>query len=528
MTDKLMIFMYLRIVNVTRIKKLTISHSGPHIAATAYSGDRYMRLPLVLIMDFCYFLIMSEKQDAAGRLGTESVGKLLLKFSIPAITGMLVNALYNVVDRIFVGQGVNEIALGGLSLVLPLMTIGMAFAMLFGIGAANMISMRLGQGRKEDAENALDHCFFLLIGIAVLMMVVGLVFLDPILSLMGAADGSEALGYARDYFRIILYGMVFSMVGFGLSHCTRAQGFPTITMIGMIMGAVLNTILDPIFIFVFKWGVEGAAWATIISQCASAVFLLVFITSKKAVVKLKPRVFRPDPEIIRQIMAFGSAQFLLQFLMSAVQLLNNTSVGWYGAAALGVANGGDIALSGMNINGSILMLILMPVFGINQGAQPILGYNYGAKQFRRVLRAYLGAIGAATLICVFGFTVVQLFSVQLVRVFAPDGSDALMQFAPRAMRTMMIFMPLAGFMIVSTNFFVVTGRPKTSIFLSMLRQCIALIPCILIFGRIWGLWGIVMATPVADGFSFLLTSTLIYFEIKKLRGAGLHTENAAP
>ena len=460
---------------------------------------------------------MPEKTNAAGRLGTESIGKLLLKFSIPAITGMLVNALYNVVDRIFVGQGVNEIALGGLSLVLPLMTIAMAFAMLFGIGAANMISMRLGQGRRDDAENALDHCFFLLIGVALLMMAVGLIFLDPILSLMGAAENSEAIGYARDYIRIILYGSVFFMVSFGLSHCTRAQGFPTVTMIGMILGAVLNTILDPIFIFIFKWGVKGAAWATIISQFVSAVYILSFIMGKKAVVRLNPRVFKPDPAIIIQIMAFGSAQFLLQFIMSAVQLLINTSVGWYGAVALGVANGGDIALSGMNINGSILMLILMPVFGINQGAQPILGYNYGAKKFGRVLRAYLGAISAATLICVFGFGVVQLFAVQLVRVFAPDGSSALMQFAPRAMRIMMLLLPLAGFQIVSTNLFVVTGRPKISIFLSMLRQCIALIPCILIFGKFWGLWGVVAATPVADGFSFLLTGALIFFELKKLR-----------
>ena len=459
----------------------------------------------------------SPPPNAANRLGTERIGKLLLQFSIPAITGMLVNALYNVVDRIFVGQGVNEIALGGLSLVLPLMTIGMAFAMLFGIGAANMISMRLGQGRRQEAENALNHCFFLLIIISLVMTNIGLWFMDPILSLMGAAEDSEALKYAEDYFRIILYGMVFFMVSFGLSHCTRAQGFPNVTMIGMILGAVLNTILDPIFIFAFHWGVKGAAWATIISQLFSAVYILSFIMSKKAVVRLRPRFFKPEPDVIWQIMAFGSAQFLLQFLMSAVQLLNNISVGWYGTAALGVANGGDVALSGMNINGSILMLILMPVFGINQGAQPILGFNYGAKLFRRVLRAYLGAIAAATLICVFGFAVVQIFAVQLVRVFAPDGSSALMQFAPRAMRIMMLLLPLAGFQVVSTNLFVVTGRPKISIFLSMLRQCIALIPCILIFGKFWGLWGVVAAAPVADGFSFLLTGILIFFELRKLR-----------
>ncbi|MCL2806490.1 MAG: MATE family efflux transporter [Treponema sp.] len=464
-----------------------------------------------------------ENAAAAGpnRLGTESIGRLLLKFSIPAITGMLVNALYNVVDRIFVGQAVNEIALGGISLVLPLMTVGMAFAMLFGIGAANMISMRLGQNKKHEAENALNHCFFLLIGAGLIITIAGLCFLDPILSLMGAPKDSEALGYAREYFRITLYGCVFFMVSFGLSHCTRAQGFPAVTMIAMILGAVLNIILDAIFILWFKWGVEGAAWATVIAQAASTVYILRFILSKKAVVRLNFRILKPNLSIILQIMAFGSAQSMLQFLMSAVQLLYNKSMGWYGEAALGVANGGDVALSGMNIIGAILMLILMPVFGINQGAQPILGYNYGAKQFNRVLRAYLGAIAAATSICTLGFIIVQLFPVQLVSIFAPNGSDAIMEFAPRAMRIMMLLLPVAGFQVVSTNLFVVTGRPKTSIFLSMLRQCIALIPCILIFGKVWGLWGVVTATPVADGFSFLVTGVLIFFELRKLRRQSL-------
>ena len=455
--------------------------------------------------------------NAASRLGVEPVGKLLVKFSLPAITGMLVNALYNVVDRVFVGRYVNEIALGGISLVLPLMTIGMAFAMLFGIGAANMISMRLGQGRKKEAENALNHCFFMLLGASALIGAIGLIFLDPILSLMGAAKGSEALGYAREYLRVTLYGFVFFMISFGLSHCTRAQGFPNVTMIGMLLGAVLNIIFDALFIVVFQWGVEGAAWATIAAQSIVTVYILFFAISKKAVVRLNPRAFRLKPAVIAQIMAFGSAQFLLQFLMSAVQLLNNTSMGWYGAAALGVENGGDIALSGMNILGAITMLILMPVFGINQGAQPILGFNYGAKKFDRVLRAYLGAVAAATAICFTGFIVGQVFSVQLVSLFAPDASPALMEFAPKAMRIMLLMVPLGGFQIVSSNLFVVTGRPKISIFLSMLRQCIALMPCIFIFGRIWGLWGVITAAPVADGFSFLLTGTLIIFELKKLR-----------
>jgi len=461
------------------------------------------------------------KLNAAEKLGVEPVGKLLLRYSIPAITGMVVNALYNFVDRIFVGNAVSEIALGGISLVLPLMTIGMAFAMLFGIGAANMISMRLGQGRKQEAENAFNHCFVLLITISVIIMILGLVFLDQIISLMGAAEGSEALVYAKEYFRITLYGIVLFMLSFGLSHCTRAQGFPNITMIGMLLGAVLNIIFDALFIIVFQWGVGGAAWATIVSQFIVTIYILFFAVSKKAVVRLDLRVFKPEPSMIMQIMAFGSAQFLLQFLMSVVQLLNNMSMGWYGAQTLGVANGGDIALTGMNIQGAILMMILMPVFGINQGVQPILGYNYGAKKFDRVLRAYISAVIAATSICVFGFIIVNIFPMQLIRMFASAGSEALMYFAPRAMRIMMLILPLAGFQIVSTNFFVVTGRPKTSIFLSMLRQCIALIPCILIFGKVWGLWGVIAATPVADGFSFLLTGTLILFELKKLRAKSL-------
>jgi Na+-driven multidrug efflux pump len=192
-------------------------------------------------------------------------------------------------------------------------------------------------------------------------------------------------------------------------------------------------------------------------------------------------------------------------------------MGWNGAEGLGVSNGGDIALSGLNSAGSIMMLILMTIFGINQGAQPILGYNYGAKKFNRVLKAYLGAVVAATCICVVGFAIVQIFPHFLVSIFAPEGSAALLSFTPLAIRIQMLMLPLSGFQIVSINVFVVTGRPRTSIFLSMLRQCIALIPCMLIFGRIWGLYGVVASAPVADGFSTILTGILISFELKKLR-----------
>jgi Na+-driven multidrug efflux pump len=203
--------------------------------------------------------------------------------------------------------------------------------------------------------------------------------------------------------------------------------------------------------------------------------------------------------------------------MSAVQLLYNTSMGWYGAEALGVSNGGDVALSGMNIVNSIVMLIFMPVFGINQGAQPILGYNYGAKKYDRVFKTYLRAISSATAVCIAGFILAQSIPLPLIKLFAPDGSPALLSFAPYAIRVGLLIMPLNGFQIVSAYFFVVTGRPKVSILLTTLRQFIALIPCLLIFGKIWGLWGVVAAAPVADGFSFLITSVVIFFELRKLR-----------
>jgi putative MATE family efflux protein len=356
------------------------------------------------------------------------------------------------------------------------------------------------------------------LALGIVVLGIGLIFLDPIISILGAQEGSEALGYARSYFRIILYGQVFFMLGFGFSHCTRAQGFPMISMIGMFIGAGTNILLDPLFIFAFNWGVEGAAWATIISQFASAVWMLSFNLNKRTVIRLRLKTFRLSPGIIGQIMAFGSAQFFLQLVMSGVQFLYNASMSWYGAEALGVANGGDIALSGMNIIMSIAMLILMPVFGINQGVQPILGYNYGAKQFSRVLGAYLRATLAATAICTAGFLIVQLFPHELVRLFAPEGSSALLSFSPWAMRIVMLFLPVNGFQIVSANVFVATGRPKISILLSMLRQFIVLIPCMLIFGKFWGLHGVIAAAPVADGCSFLLTGAMIFLELKKLRG----------
>jgi len=487
--------------------------------------------------------------DAAGRLGVEPVGRLLLKFSIPAVAGMVLSALYNVVDRIFVGNGVDEFALGGLSLILPLQTFVMAFAMLFGIGAANLISIRLGESRRKEAETVLNCCFYLLAGISLVITAAGFIFIDEILGSLGAQEGSKAIEYAAVYYKIILIGLPVFITGFGMTHCTRAQGFPGISMAGMVIGAGTNMILDPVFIFALHLGVEGAAYATIISQFLSTAWILYFNFTGKAVIRLhlidfwKERKDRKEecavsanplhpsaisipasanslpavnslPAITRTIMAFGAAQFFLQFAMSGVQLLLNNSMGWYGAASLGVANGGDIAITGMNIIGTFNMFILMPVFGINQGAQPVLGFNWGAKKFNRVRRAYLLAVFAATVICTAGFLVTELLPGHVVRLFARGASKELADWAVWSMRVACIVLPLVGFQIVSANMFVVTGRPKASIFLSMTRQIIVLIPAILILGRLFGVKGVVTALPIADGAAVAITSVMIFFELR--------------
>jgi len=290
-------------------------------------------------------------------------------------------------------------------------------------------------------------------------------------------------------------------------------------MIALLIGAVLNIILDALFILVFNWGVEGAAWATVIAQGASMVWILKFSVGKKATVRLNFKTFKPSLTIALQIMSFGSAHFLFQLTASGVQLLYNMSMVWYGAAALGVANGGDIALSGMNVVIAIHMLIFMPIFGINQGAQPLLGYNYGAKKFDRVLRTYTRSIVAGTAVCIAGFAVIMLFPSQLVRVFMSGNDPVLMYFASRALRLMSLLLPTVAFTIISTTFFVVTGRPKITIFLSMLRQCLILVPFMFIFGRVWGLWGVAVAAPVADALAFFITGTMMIFELRKLKNA---------
>lgn len=442
--------------------------------------------------------------DHTKQLGEEKVLKLLLKFSIPAITGMLVNALYNVVDRIFVGNGVGSIGIEGITIAFPVMIFIMACGMLIGIGANSLISIRLGQDKKEEAELIMGNAMVLLIGISLIITVAGLIFIEPLLNAFGAS--AAVLPYAMSYMQIILWGTVFQSVGFGMNNFIRAEGHPGIAMFTMLIGALLNTVLDPLFIFVFHWGIRGAALATIISQAVSAIWVLYHFLGGKSILKVHLKNLRLDFGTVKIIILLGSAPFAMQMAASLLNVVMNRTLLYYG---------GDIAISGMGVVNSVAVLFLMPIFGINQGVQPIIGYNYGAKKYDRVKEALkLGIFGATTIVLA-GFIVTQLFSQEIVALFNHKDAE-LIAFGARAIKIFLIFLPIIGFQIVSANYFQAVGKAKQAAFLSLSRQVVILIPAILILPKFFGLDGALMAGPVSDLVSSILTGIFITVELKHL------------
>ena len=447
--------------------------------------------------------------DRSKQLGEENIGKLLMKFSIPAIVGMLVNALYNVVDRIFIGQ-VDTLALSGVTITFPISIIIMAFGMLVGIGAAALISIRLGQQKKEEAEHILGNAFALIIIISLIVTTLGLIFLEPMLLKFGAS--ADTMPYAKQYITIILIGTVFQSVGFGLNNIIRAEGNPRIAMFTMLIGGILNTIMDPIFIFVFHMGTRGAAIATVISQIVNTVWVLYYFLGGKSVLKILYKNLRLDTKVVKSIFAIGMSPFSMQIAASIVTIISNKSL---------VKYGGDVSLGAMGAIMSIAMLVLMPIFGINQGCQPIIGYNYGAKRYDRVKHALKLAIIAATTITTTGFIIIQLFSEQLISIFSND--PALIEVGARGIKIYLFMLPVIGFQIVSSNYFQAVGKAKISIFLGLSRQVILLIPLLFILPRFFELNGVWASAPTSDIISSILTAVFLFVEIRHLNR--LHGED---
>lgn len=438
-------------------------------------------------------------------LENESIGKLLLKFSIPAIIGMLVNALYSIVDRIFVGRGVGSLALSGVAVTFPITNVIMAVGMLVGIGSAAIISIRLGQKNKEQAEKILGNAFTLVVLLSILVTVFGLIFLDPILKVLGAS--SETFSYAKQFATIMLLGVVLQNVGFGLNNLIRAEGNPKTAMMTMLIGAGLNFVLNPIFIFVLKLGVTGSALATIFSQATCSIWILMYFTKGKSLLKLKKENMKLDTSLIKEIISIGMSPFAMQIAASLVTIMFNTNLARYG---------GDVAIGAFSLISSIAMLILMPVFGINQGSQPIIGYNYGAKNIARVKKALLYACIAATSISTIGFIIVELFPVQIIQVF--NTSDAsLVEIGSSGLRIFLMMLSLVGIQAVCTNYFQAIGKAKNSMFLALLRQVVLLIPLIILLPHFFKLNGVWMAGPVSDFISFLITLVFVYVDMKNLK-----------
>ena len=448
------------------------------------------------------------------KLATKGIPRLVLTYSIPTIIGMLVNALYVVVDRFFIGQipDIGPDALAGIGLAAPITNITFSFSLMLGVGAAASISIALGNRNREKAERILGNTLALNVLFAIILTIVVSIFLEDPLIAVGATYAT--LPFALAYTRIMIFGLILSFMSFAMNHPIRASGNPKRFASAQMLGAVLNTILSPLFIFTFSMGIEGAAYATILSQGITAVWVMSFYLGKRfggSTIKIRLKNLMPDPKIILTICAIGIAPFFMQVLASTVIIVANNMLLHYGYIEFG---NGDMALGAFTVISSVAMIFIMPVFGINQGTQPIIGFNYGAGNIARVKQAYRYAVMYALVLTVLGVIIVLALAPQLMLAF---GGDPLMtEIGSVGMRIMLFTMPIAGFQGNTAGFFMAIGRAKVSLMLSVLRQGLILIPLYFILPLLFGFIGIWYATPIADIISAGITFVMIFKEFKKL------------
>lgn len=437
-------------------------------------------------------------------LEERSIGRLMWKYFWPAFVGVFVNALYNIVDRIFIGQGVGAIALSGLSVVFPIMILIAAFGMLIGIGAGVRISISLGKKDLTQAEKVLGNSFILMILVAVLVTIIGFVLKTPLLESFGA--GKETIGYAQEYLNIILLGSIFQVIGFSMNNIIRSEGNPRIAMYSMLISAGTNVILDPIFIFGLDMGVRGAAIATVISQFVLTIWVMAHFLSSRSVLRLRLKNLKLEPGIIWNIITIGMSPFAMQIASSMVQATYNTQL---------VKHGSDVAIGAMGIINSVSIMIVMSIIAINMASQPIIGYNYGAKRFDRVRRTWDLGMVAATVIAVTAFILVELFPGTIIRLFNDDNQE-LYTIGVTGIRIFVAMIPLVGWQIISSNYYQSIGKANISLFLTLLRQVIVLLPLLAIFPTLWGITGIWIASPVSDLIASCIVFLFFRSERKKL------------
>lgn len=438
-------------------------------------------------------------------LGTEKTSTLLRQFSVPAIIGMMVSALYNVVDRIYIGNApdIGSGGLAGITIGFPIMILQLAVALLFGIGGATLFSIRLGEKKHEEADRVLGNTFIMLILSGIFFSIIGITFHAPLLRLFGASE--EVLPYSMAYMEIIFFGSIFQMTSTGMNHLMRANGKPKLAMVTMFVGAGTNIILDPIFIFGFKMGMAGAALATIISQAISMTWIVANFLKKSNPHRIKLRNMIPRPALVGKIASLGVPNFSLQTANSLLHIVLNKSLTRYG---------GDVAVSVMGVVNSVQTLLTMPLVGLNQGVQPIVSFNFGAKKYDRIITVEKQAIIVATLIMSTGWLLTRFFPAQIVMMF--NREPEVLELGKFAVRAWFWALPVVGLQILGANFFQATGRPLKAMTLTLSRQVLLLIPAIMLFSHFWGLHGLLYAAPFADTASALLTGTVFFIGIRAM------------
>lgn len=453
---------------------------------------------------------MEKVQQKGNPLGYAPIGKLLMQFALPSVVSMLVNSLYNIVDQIFIGQGIGYLGNAATTIAFPIMTIILAVSTLLGAGGSSYASIKMGEKKEEEAEKTLGNVFLLLVIIGLIILAAGYIFMTPMLKLFGATENT--MDYARQYTSIILIGAPFSMLGVGLSNMARTDGSPALSMYSIVIGAVLNTILDPIYIFVFHWGVAGAAIATITSQIISAVVLIIYFVKKGKHMRLSRKSLHFNGFICKSAAALGISSGITQIAGTILQIVLNNSLVFYGNQT---DAGGDVALSAMGIVMKVSMIIVSICIGIGIGAQPILGFNRGAGNYRRIRKTFVIAVAVATAFCVMGWLACQIFPGPILSIFGTQSAK-FSEFAEKCMKIFLLGIFAAGFQVVSTSYFQATGQPVKASILSSLRQLILLIPLVLILPLFFGLDGILYAGPAADITSFFVVLCFSAHELRSL------------
>ena len=437
-------------------------------------------------------------------LGKESIGKLLLQYSIPAIIGMTITSIYNIIDSIFIGHGVGAMAIAGLAVSFPLMNLVVAFCTLVSAGGSTIASIRLGQKDMKGATEILSHTLMLCITNSFFFGILSFIFLDDILTFFGASP--DTLPYARSFMQVILLGTPITYTMIGLNNVMRATGYPKKAMLTSMVTVVANIILAPIFIFHFEWGMRGAATATVISQLIGMVWVVSHFCKKDSTVHFEGKVWKMKGRIVESIFAIGMSPFLMNVCACAIVIVINNSL---------QEHGGDMAIGAYGIINRLLTLYVMIVLGLTMGMQPIVGYNFGAQKYDRVKATLRLSILTGVCITSTGFIICELFPHAVSAVFTSDGQ--LIDMASRGVRIGIAMFPLVGAQIVIGNFFQSIGKAKISIFLSLTRQLLYLLPGLIILPRYMGLDGIWTCMPVSDFFAFVTAVVALWIYVKKLK-----------